>query len=302
MTRESMVGSEKSNESSNGEQGSTESGQKRWATTRITKLFTNSDRTKEQCRREINSSGFIEREASVGSKQKHKQTNFDQQHRFNRNTQSIGFYTNECNSQSTRKPQQSEYTQWPLHSISSQFDQPSTSHASQSHSIPLDQADTSQRYASSANQMVKPGISETQTQTQMGRAFYQRRRGHGGEQRDNRAQQQPIACPGPHTEALKTIKLIIVLSGTFLAMQLLPFVARLIIAVAGPEMIDGQDGDFPVSILVIRYIDIIYGLFYPCINPVILLYFDKDYLVFRNYALCKSNEVGIMREHQTMSI
>ena len=104
--------------------------------------------------------------------------------------------------------------------------------------------------------------------------------------------------------ALKTVKLIVLLSGAYLAMQFPPFIGRLIIALFFEPKSDANFGeiseehmvgDISITTFIMRWMDIIYVGFYPCINPLILMMLDKESKLFRKYAaFCiKKNQVAV---------
>ena len=99
--------------------------------------------------------------------------------------------------------------------------------------------------------------------------------------------------------AWKAIKLVAILSGTFLVMQLIPFIARLIMALLGVEFSSGLNGDFPLSTFVLRWVDMIYGVFYPSLNPLILWRLDKQYRWFRRFMTCRRNQVAFQPQQST---
>ena len=94
--------------------------------------------------------------------------------------------------------------------------------------------------------------------------------------------------------ATKTLKLIVFLSGTFLLLNLIPSIGRMVMAVFR-NYLDGRNiGELSVYIFVKRYIGMIYHLPFPTIHPIILIWFDKNYLFFKKYALCRHNRVDVV--------
>ena len=87
--------------------------------------------------------------------------------------------------------------------------------------------------------------------------------------------------------ALQTVKLILIFSGTFLAMQLFPFFIRFALSLFGVEYKNVPDGNVPFLTVLMGWLDLFYGSFYPFINPLMLMRLDKDYRHFRKYALCR---------------
>ena len=122
-------------------------------------------------------------------------------------------------------------------------------------------------------------------------------------QRNRRQRRNSSMTTSSHERALKTVKLIVLLSGTYFATQLPPLIGRAIIALRfAPksdenfgEISEGHMiGDITVTTFVMRWMSMIYVGFYPCINPLILMRMDKEYKLFRKYAaFCSRNHVGI---------
>ena len=80
----------------------------------------------------------------------------------------------------------------------------------------------------------------------------------------------------------KIFRMITILTGTFLALQIIPFIVRLAIeAMEVKNINEGPHYTFPISIQIKRYADLTYALIYPCVNPLILIRFDKEYATFR---------------------
>ena len=117
--------------------------------------------------------------------------------------------------------------------------------------------------------------------------------------RPNRTLQSQSKTAFSHKRAIKTVKLVVLLSGTFLAMQLPPFIGRLAIALSCKPKPDENFGvisermigDITTTTFIMRWIDIIPAGFYPCINPLILMRLDKEYKLFRKHAFCTKNKV-----------
>ena len=114
---------------------------------------------------------------------------------------------------------------------------------------------------------------------------------------DNIAEHPPpqgnVSSYSQKKAASKTVKLITVLSGTFLIMQFIPYLGHFVMSLLGDYLVGRYIGNIFMSDFVTRYLAMNYGAIYPWLNPLVLIRFDKNYLFFKKYALCRQNRVGV---------